>query len=197
MSFLRRRARAGYGGPDGAVDATIVNWMPPNALPEITEIKETLAGTRKTFACHVIERSPRAMVVLFVSRAPVRVHDVDLPAGTVTFGSFWSDRPFNAYHWMTPAGASLAFYVNLADRTEIAATTLSWRDLTVDILIPRDGEAVVLDEDEIPLALDAATRTRIEEAKHQVGGEAGDQRIERAAQADRLWPRVFGEERRR
>jgi predicted RNA-binding protein associated with RNAse of E/G family len=170
--------------------------MPPNALPEITEIKETLAGTRKTFHCHVIDRKPGALVVLFVSKAHVRVHDVDLPAGTVTFGYFWTERNFNVYHWMAPSGATLAFYVNLSDGTRLE-DTLHWRDLTVDILIPPMGEAVVLDEDEIPLALDATTRSRIDRAKQDVLTRAGALRLELEAHSDKLWPKVFDTDRRR
>jgi predicted RNA-binding protein associated with RNAse of E/G family len=171
--------------------------MSPKPLPEITEVKETLAGTRKTFHCHVIDRDSRAIVVLFVSKAPVRVHDVELPAGTVTFGYFWVDRSFNVYHWMAPGGGTLAFYVNLADGTVLEDDRLFWRDLTVDILVAPDGAAVVLDEDEVPLALEAATRARIDQAKHDVLARAADLRIELEAHSDALWPRVFGEERRR
>jgi predicted RNA-binding protein associated with RNAse of E/G family len=170
--------------------------MPPNALPEITEVKETLAGTRKTFHCHVIDRKPGSLVVLFVSKAAVRVHDIDLPAGTVTFGYFWIERNFNVYHWMSPAGGTLAFYVNLSDGTRIE-DTLHWRDLTVDILIPPQGEAVVLDEDEIPLALDATTRARIDRAKQDVLTRAGALRVELEAHSDALWPAVFNVDRRR
>jgi hypothetical protein len=171
--------------------------MSLNALPEIVEVKETLAGTRKTFHCHLVDRKPGAVVVLFVSKAPVRVHDVELPAGTVTFGYFWVDRSFNVYHWMSPTGATLAFYVNLSEGTTIEGGTLSWRDLTVDILIPLRGEAIVLDEDEIPLALEAATRARIGQSKNDVLGRAGTLRIELEARSDALWPSVFQEERRR
>jgi predicted RNA-binding protein associated with RNAse of E/G family len=170
--------------------------MPLNALPEITEVKETLAGTRKTFQCHVIDRQPGSLVVLFVSKAPVRVHDVDLPAGTVTFGYFWTDRGFNVYHWMSPAGLTFAFYVNLAEGTRIE-DTLHWRDLTVDILITPAGQAVVLDEDEIPLALDSATRARIERTRDDVLARASALRMELEAHTDRLWTRVFEQGRRR
>jgi uncharacterized protein len=171
--------------------------MSPKALPEITEVKETLAGTRKTFHCHVVDRDQRGVVVLFVSKSPVRVHDVDLPAGTVTFGYFWVDRSFNVYHWMAPGGATLSFYVNLADGTVLEDERLFWRDLTVDILVAPGGAAVVLDEDEVPLALEAATRARIEQTKRDVLARAADLRIELEARSDALWPRVFGEERRR
>ena len=171
--------------------------MPLNALPEITEVKETLTGARKTFSCHVIERNEGAAVVLFVSRAPVRVHDVELPAGTVTFGYFWTERDYNVYHWMSPDGATRAFYVNLSEGARLEGDVLTWRDLTVDILIPPVGEPVVLDEDEIPPTLDPATHRRIERAKHEVLSRASLLRVELEVSSDALWARLHGRERHR
>jgi hypothetical protein len=192
--LLRRLAAAGYGA---ALDATILPFMSLNALPEITEVKETLAGTRKTFHCQLVDRQPGSAVVLFVSKAAVRVHEIDLPAGTVTFGYFWAERSYNVYHWMSPAGRTLAFYVNLSDATVLEGPTLFWRDLTVDILIPAQGEAVVLDEDEVPPTLAASLRARIERGKGEVLAQAALLRLELEAASDRLWPHVFGRDRQR
>jgi hypothetical protein len=192
LSLLRERGTAGY-----AVDATILPFMSVDALPEIIEVKETLAGTRKTFRCQLIDRRPGAAVVLFISRAPVRVHEIDLPAGTVTFGYFWAERDFNVYHWMTPGGRTLAFYVNLADETVLEGGTLFWRDLTVDILLPPEGAAIVLDEDELPATLAASIRARIARGKSEVLAGAAQLRRELEAASETLWPRVFGQDRSR
>jgi predicted RNA-binding protein associated with RNAse of E/G family len=171
--------------------------MSLNALPAITEVKVTLAGARKTFSCQVVDRSATALVVLFVSKAPVKVHDLELPAGTVTFGYFWVDRSFNVYHWMSPAGATLAFYVNLAEGTTLAGETLFWRDLTLDVLIRPGAAALVLDEDELPPDLDADTWARIDRARAEVLSRAQTLPGELEAASDAYWPRVFGLERRR
>jgi hypothetical protein len=167
------------------------------ALPEITEIKHTLAGGRQTFPCRLIARKPGEAVVLFISSAPVRIHDVALPAGTVTFGYFWQNRDFNVYHWMAPDGATIAFYINLADGTRIEPETLAWRDLALDILVPPASDPIVLDEHELPSVLDPATRARIHAAKEQLLAGAGDLKIEIEAASDRLWPKVFGRGRLR
>ena len=167
------------------------------ALPEITEVKQTLAGGRKTFSCRLVARRPGEAVVLFISSAPVRIHDVSLPAGTVTFGYFWQERDFNVYHWMAPDGATIAFYINLADGTRIEPERLVWRDLALDILVLPVAEPIVLDEHELPTVLDPATRARIQEAKEELLASAGDLKIEIEAASDRLWPTVFGGERYR
>jgi hypothetical protein len=57
---------------------------------------------------------------------------------------------------------------------------------------------VVLDEDEIPLALDAATRARIERSQATTcWPRAGALRLELEAHSDALWPRVFEQGRLR
>src|SRR5882757_7138778 len=96
-------------------------------LTEILEIKETLAGVRHEFQCRAIARGAGDVVVLFVLPAERVVDGLVLAAGTVTFGHFWQQRPYNVYHWMTPAGATIAFYVNLADRTTIDERRLTFR----------------------------------------------------------------------
>jgi predicted RNA-binding protein associated with RNAse of E/G family len=161
-------------------------------VTEIVEIKETLAGARQTFACQLVARRAGEVVVLFVLPAARTVEAVALPAGTVTFGYFWEDRPYNVYHWMTPAGTTIAWYVNLADRTRIHEGTLSFRDLTVDILLPPQGPPRVLDEDELPPALEPALRARIAAARDLVLARAPALRAEMDALSTALWPQVFG-----
>src|SRR5262245_21095970 len=118
-------------------------------LSEITETKETLGGARKSFLCRLVARVPGEAVLLYVSDRTWRVADLELPAGTVTFGYFWADREYNVYHWMTPAGVTLALYVNLADQTVVEASRVAWRDLAVDLLVR--GERIdALDEAELP-----------------------------------------------
>jgi predicted RNA-binding protein associated with RNAse of E/G family len=165
-------------------------------LPEITEVKETLAGARHTFRCGVIARRPGEVVVLFVSVAPRRVENVDLPAGTVTFGYFWTARPYNVYHWMSPAGVTLGLYVNIADGTDIAESVLSWRDLAVDLLVWPEGNVTVLDEHELPAGLDPALAARIQEATRAVVAAVPALRAELEESSTALWPRVFGTPRR-
>jgi hypothetical protein len=162
-------------------------------LAEILEIKDTLAGAQQTFRCHAVARRNGEMVLLYILPSARTVGGLALPAGTVTFGYFWEDRPYNVYHWMTPQGATIAFYANLADETQIGPDTLRFRDLTVDVLIPPQGAPLVLDEDELPPALDAPTRQSITRARALVLAAADDLRAELGARSAALWPGVFAE----
>jgi predicted RNA-binding protein associated with RNAse of E/G family len=135
--------------------------------PAMLEIKRTLDGREKHFQCKWLDGDPTRgrVMVLFVSTEDMLVHGVALPAGTVTFGHFWTDRPYNAYHWMNPRGETIGIYFNLSDRTQMTNDLLQWRDLAVDILTTPGGRVEVLDEDELPAELDPELRRWIDRGK--------------------------------
>jgi len=116
----------------------------------LRETKRTLDGREKHFTCQVLERQPGSAVVLFVAPSPMAVAGVELPAGTVTFGHFWTERPYNVYHWLGSQGQHLGYYFNLSDQTVLDADALSWRDLVLDVLVrPGGGSPEVLDQHEL------------------------------------------------
>ena len=125
------------------------------ALPSILEIKHTLDGREKRFDCRLLARTAdgRHAVVLWIVFEPMHVHGVDLPAGTVSVGHFWADRPYNVYHWLNQAGQTLGYYFNICDQTRVGPGIIEWRDLVVDVLALPDGRLDVLDENELPAAL--------------------------------------------
>ncbi|HVU51252.1 MAG TPA: DUF402 domain-containing protein [Polyangia bacterium] len=137
----------------------------PSSLPTIVEVKRTLAGVEKRFECRLLARTPAHLAVLWIAPVAMHVHGVDLPAGTVSIGHFWTERPYNVYHWLRADRATVGYYFNLADGTRWTAERLDWRDLTVDVLATPEGRLDVLDEDELPPDLDAEARAHIEAGK--------------------------------
>jgi hypothetical protein len=166
-------------------------------LERITEIKETLGGARKTFNCKVLARRAGELVVLFVSTRVYSIVGLTLPVGTVTFGHFWTGRSYNVYHWMEPAGRTIAYYVNLAADTRFEGNELHWRDLVVDILALPGAAPRVLDEEELPSELDPALRTRISGVRDEVLALLPTLQAELASEADALWAQAFGTSRQR
>ena len=120
----------------------------------ITEVKTTLGGERKLFDCELLHHDETELVVIYRMPQGMRLEDVWLPQGTISLGYFWPDRPYNAYHWIDARQDTLALYFNIADGTRITDDCVEWRDLTVDVLLTPDGRCRVLDEDELPAALD-------------------------------------------
>ena len=146
--------------------------MPPRVRillrMEILEVKRTLTGRVKTFSCSAVEITPRRAVIRYQSASLRRIADVDLPAGTVTFAYYWTDRPYNVYHWMFPDGQTLAYYFNLSGPAHIAGDQVVWEDLEVDVLVTPDHRIQVLDEDRLPDTLGADRRAEIAAAQARV-----------------------------
>jgi len=164
--------------------------MPP--LTSIVEIKRRLAGDEVRFDCLRLAGNAQHVVVLWIARAPMHVHGVDLPAGTVSFGHFWTDRFYNVYHWVDPERrATIGFYFNLADHTDIAVGELVWRDLVVDVLATPGGRLEVLDEDELPEVLEPEAAAHIAEGKAAILGAPAQVLAEIEAASRALYPLVF------
>lgn len=118
----------------------------------ITEVKTTVHGARREFACRLLDRSAHHVAVFYpvTRKGGRRVGDLLVPRGTESYGYFWRDRPYTVYHWVTPGGRTLGFYVNLADQIQFSPHEVRWRDLALDLLFSADGNRVqVLDEEEV------------------------------------------------
>jgi predicted RNA-binding protein associated with RNAse of E/G family len=164
---------------------------PHPPLPPIVEIKRTLSGREKRFQCRHLGGDARHAVVLWIAPEPMHVHGIDLPAGTVSFGHFWSDRPYNVYHWMDPRGRTIGFYFNLSDRTLIGPLQIEWRDLAVDVIALPGGRVQVLDEHELPPDLPAETRSHVDAGKAAILENPAALMAEIEAASDRVRPLAF------
>src|SRR5437870_5540508 len=118
----------------------------------ITERKTRLDGSVDDYVCEQLHLEPgrRAVLRYVLDREWVIAGGVlRVPQGAETIGHYWVDRPYNVYHWRS-GGQTLGYYCNVATDTEVTAELVGYRDLVVDVLIRPSGEAIVLDEDELP-----------------------------------------------
>ena len=132
----------------------------------ITERKTRIDGSVVEYACEalVVEEGRRALV-RYVSEQDRSLEGTDLVLrkGTVTVGHFWTDRPYNVYHWLD-GGKTVALYVSIATDTTIEPTAIAYRDLVVDVLIRPSGALEILDEDELPSSVEPRYRLAIAKA---------------------------------
>jgi predicted RNA-binding protein associated with RNAse of E/G family len=132
----------------------------------ITERKTRLDGSVVEYACEplVVEEGRRALVRYVTSAdRPIEGTDLVLRKGTVTVGHFWTDRPYNVYHWLDGA-KTVALYVNIATDTTIDSTAIGYRDLVVDVIIRPSGAIEVLDEEDLPPSIEPRYRLAIAKA---------------------------------
>jgi predicted RNA-binding protein associated with RNAse of E/G family len=132
----------------------------------ITERKTRLDGSVVEYVCEplVIEEGRRALV-RYVSEQdrPLEGTDLVLRKGTVTVGHFWTDRPYNVYHWLD-GGRTVALYVSVAIDTTIEPIAIAYRDLVVDVLIRPSGALEILDDEELPPSIEPRYRIAIAKA---------------------------------
>jgi hypothetical protein len=157
----------------------------------VVEIKRTLAGVEKRFDCRRLAGDAHHAVVLWIAPEPMHVHGVDLPAGTISFGHFWTDRHYNVYHWVDRSGRTVGFYFNLADRTRISDATLEWRDLVIDVLATPAGRLDLLDEDELPSVVDPEVAAHLADGKAAILSAPGTLMAEIEAASRALYGQVF------
>jgi predicted RNA-binding protein associated with RNAse of E/G family len=157
----------------------------------VVEIKRTLTGAEKRFDCRLLAGDAHHAVVLWIAPEPMHVHGVDLPAGTISFGHFWADRHYNVYHWVDASRRTIGFYFNLADRTQISAETLEWRDLVIDVVATPDGRLDVVDEDELPAAVDPEVAAHIADGRAAILGAPARLMAEIEAASSALYAEVF------
>ena len=140
---------------------------------DVLEVKRTLHGEERTYACRAAECTPERAVLLYTLARDGRVGGLTLPAGTLTVAYYWAARPYNVYHWVGPDRATLAYYFNLSGPARIIGDRLEWEDLEVDVLVLPDGRLEVLDEDRVPASA-AARLPEIAAARDRVLREYPD-----------------------
>ena len=126
----------------------------------------------------MLSRATGEAIVIYRMPNDIRLEDVLLPRGTISFGYFWEQRPYNVYHWIDPLQDTVALYFNIADGTRISQRSIEWRDLTVDVLITPDGRCRVLDEHELPANIDAGLLHYIGETRDELCREPLSRLIE-------------------
>jgi protein associated with RNAse G/E len=136
----------------------------------VRERKVRLDGSEDVFMCErlLLEPGKRAILRYRVDRE-WRIADGALvvPAGSVNLAHYWMDRPYNVYQFMAD-GRTLAYYCNVAEPTAIREDLVEYLDLAVDVLIRPSGEALVLDEDELPPDLAPMRRKYIAKAVEEL-----------------------------
>lgn len=138
----------------------------------VTERKTRLDGSAVEFACEgLVIVADRRAVLRYVTDREWRIAGTELvvPKATVTIAHYWTDRPYNVYHWVA-RGRTLGYYCSVADDTSIGEDRVEYLDLAVDVLIDTAGRATVLDEDELPDDLPSPLRAVVSRALEQLTG---------------------------
>jgi predicted RNA-binding protein associated with RNAse of E/G family len=143
----------------------------------IIERKTRLDGSVSEYRCErlSLEVDRRAVLRYAIDREwVIGGTGVVLRPGQITIAHYWSDRPYNVYHWLDGA-RTIAYYCNVATDTIIREDLVGYTDLVVDVLLRPSGETIVLDEEDLPPDLAPALRIHIARALETIA--AGPRRL--------------------
>jgi predicted RNA-binding protein associated with RNAse of E/G family len=149
----------------------------------IIERKTRLDGSVSEYRCEPLslEVDRRAVLRYVMDRDwVIGETGIVLRPGQITIAHYWSDRPYNVYHWLD-GQKTIAYYCNVASDTVIREHLVGYTDLVVDVLLRPSGETIVLDEEELPPDLAPARRIHIARALETIA--SGPRRL--AAEIER------------
>ena len=121
---------------------------------KIIEEKKHYDGHIDRVECLLLKESTQEIILLYKISKKYNTRHFSLPLGTFTIAYYYFDRPYNLYHWISPQGESLGYYINIVKDVYLQKNTLYYSDLIVDISIENDLSHSVLDLDELPCPLE-------------------------------------------
>ncbi|HEV8671656.1 MAG TPA: DUF402 domain-containing protein [Candidatus Limnocylindria bacterium] len=143
----------------------------------IIERKTRLDGSVSEYRCErlSLDVDRRAVLRYVMDREwVIGESGVVLHPGQITVAHYWSNRPYNVYHWLD-GPRTIAYYCNVASDTLIREDIVAYTDLVVDVLLRPSGETIILDEEELPPDLAPALRVHIARALETIA--AGPRRL--------------------
>ena len=164
-------------------------------LPIISENRLLLTGATANIRCWKVTGQTDSLVILFVLDEPRKMGEMTLPAGTVVFKYFWSDRPYNAYHWLATDGATVACTFNVSDQTKLSGRGVSWRDLIVDVVATPDGGTRIVGKDTLQPETDAELARYIQETYELLVDTGSALTKELEPLSSEYWSALFGKPR--
>jgi predicted RNA-binding protein associated with RNAse of E/G family len=132
------------------------------------ERKRLLSGGEVTYNCELITLQDGFGILRYKINSRYQVGSVTLLPGMISYGFYWTKRPYTLYVWLTRDGDKVGYYFNLADDIKLCAHEFGWRDLCLDILVLPSGKVETLDEDQLPANLEQNLRHYIESARQLV-----------------------------
>lgn len=115
----------------------------------ITEVKRHPDGAEHRFDCELVLRRPHLVVVLFEHWHGRSAGGFDIPAGSRTYGFFWSRRPYSLYRIAGPDGTLIAHRYDIVQDVRLGDREVSYLDLLLDIWVTPDGAVLIEDADDV------------------------------------------------
>lgn len=113
------------------------------------EIRLHKAKPPQLFECDLLHEENGYLVLRYIVSDVYTIDGTTLEKGTVTIAHYWEDRNYILWIFTKPDDAPIGYLFHIARDIEIGADFVRYVDLELDIWFSPDGNATVLDEDEV------------------------------------------------
>lgn len=146
--------------------------------PSIIERKICYDATIVEYPCALLQAN-RKHAVLFhkIQESFSMVTEqatLTIPVGSYTLAYYWEERPYNLYIWRDKNGQYLGAYFNIVKNTSITDDLVTFEDLIIDVLVFPNGDWYILDEEELPVALDQFENGDVHQSLHLLTARLND-----------------------
>lgn len=136
--------------------------FPPGT--RITERKQKPGGESVSFPCELVAANQRFALVVFTVERPASFKTpVPIPAGTRSYGYFWTNRPYNAYRFVAPDGRIVCHRFDAVTDVVITTGEIRYRDLALDWWVLDDNTLLEEDRDEFESLVATGTLSSADE----------------------------------
>ncbi|MFB4159575.1 DUF402 domain-containing protein [Geomicrobium sp. JSM 1781026] len=137
------------------------------------ERKERYDGVIEEYMCVPLFVRPEREAVLYHHiEKPFRIQSnqftLTVPKGGCTCAFYWTDRPYNVYVFRDTRNRLIGTYINIVGQTEITESYVLYEDRIIDVAVCPAGRLAVLDEEELPVAMNVFEGGRVEHALNRV-----------------------------
>ena len=128
-------------------------------MQKIEEIKRHKNKPEQRFLCDLALREPGHMVIVYHAPSAGRIADIDIAPGSTTIAHYWQNGGYVLWRMFAADRTLIGSLFHICANTDIQETSVSYDDLVLDIWITPQGNARVLDGNELADAINAGLVT--------------------------------------
>lgn len=101
------------------------------------------------FLCHLLHQEKDYLVLRYVNPSSAKINDIHIKKGSITIAHYWKHRNYILWKMKEPDGELKGYLFHISKNTDIGDNHVTYEDLELDIWFYPDGNATILDQDDV------------------------------------------------
>lgn len=113
------------------------------------EIRLHKGKSPQEFLCHLLHQEKDYVVIRYLSPCSAKINDIFIRKGSTTIAHYWGKRNYVLWEIKDPDEGLKGYLFHICKNIEIDKNYVKYEDLELDIWFDPDGNAIILDQDEV------------------------------------------------